>query len=1316
MKSVQNLPIKMNIEKSGDKAKNGLKSSLLLRDENGNNYTCDKATLSSESCAAKLHSDSTDQNTVTGHKGDPVLEDKSDFGSILLKQQCIEAFHLPSVPGKCNCKGGVLLGDKDTACKSSLTEQASVCPLNCELKGTDFLKGNVAMTKMQDQSIEQLMPYSQSESNCVLSHPASEQCTQSMVENRVHYHQSTLDVTNIVSGTVGTDQNDVHLGEMPVSSYEGDMRENLGAISSEKTPNFSFTVVASGSLDTSSDFELHYPASTDVKLDVENNTNFDREQLETETESEKQAAGCIDPHTQAELSPYIFAYEDQQVKFLQNSADCDETRNSTAQTCMDSPGNNMRVLPVENVEEQVSTQTSEPLTKEQSIPGSAAFQYKHNTPFVSEVLPCSVPKLKRTVKPELKSEATFLVFSPVAGESDSALVTSTPKERTRNASFLVPAVAELEDKSTKLRPNEMLVGEHNRRPSLKSSSGQTAGRTVGRSPIVSSITKSRKCEIISFPKPNFKNVKPKVMSRPVLHSRESEPLKQSLQSPRKSTTSSSSLVASPRQLSSSVKVLKKKIDLAKDMKVELPVNKPHKLHLKKHLFASQVVHATTHPRTASHRTSKTPVLKQNLEDTGKANATNSVCSLASAVLPTCGEDSKEMLNDEMDTSESLMQPYAQNIPPSGGEKEQNCSVEILEVPLLDVANETVVLHSAPVMPSVKGGNAQVKNTPKKGPVALPSASVSKVKMVPSMFPLRRGSENKNTCTMKAPSQKGTVLSSSSESSPREKCASVKHSPASRANSGKLLSKSKVPVKRSVLERTPSVSSLSSTQSERSLFSTTSTTVIIKNGEGPSKTACQNGTSGSVSLKAVPRPGFLSLKGTPKGAKARCASLNQCTPKSSGPLHSARKVSETRSSQLWGTLGKNEHQRLLASGSVDKGKQRSPKSSCIQTQNSTDVHSTATKTAELAQYKTECENQSGIILQLKKFLSSSNQKFEALTVVIQHLQSEREEALKQHKELSQELVNLRRELVTTSAACEKSERDRNELKVTYEGFLQKLNEQHSNDLAELEERLKQFYTTECKKLQSICIEEAEKYKAQLQEQVDNLNITHENLKLQLENSHSEKVEELKKKYKSSLSEFKNAHESEKQLLEDSFKEKRELLEKKIDELKCENVMLNEKLKLEERKQTAKEKASLKNSQIVYLEQELESLKAVLEIKNEKLHQQEIKLMKMEKLVENNIILMDKLKKIEQENEELKARMDKHMELSRQLSTEQAVLQESLEKESKVNKRLSMENEELLWKLHNGDLSSPRKLSPSSPSVPLQFPRNSANFSSPTVSPR
>ncbi|NXC57901.1 MTUS1 protein, partial [Aleadryas rufinucha] len=780
--------------------------------------------------------------------------------------------------------------------------------------------------------------------------------------------------------------------------------------------------------------------------------------------------------------------------------------------------------------------------------------------------------------------------------------------------------------------------------------------------------KGKKSEIVSFPKPNFKNVKPKVVSRPVLQPRDCTALKQSPQSRQLSSVSSPSRVGSPRQLSSSLKVQKKPVDLAKDTKVELPINKPHKLRVNKRLSTSQVVHATTHPRNASHKASKTPVLKQSLQDIDKASTTHSACSLVSAELPASGENSKEILNG---SSNSLMTPCAQNIDLTKGEKEQSGNIGVLvEATLVkDMANETFDMHSVPLMPSVKDGATQGKNIPKKDPITVRSVLTPKVKMVPSVSTLKRGCENKTISTIKTPSHKEAFLSSSSG----EKHASVKNSPASWTSFGKSVAKSKVPVKRSVLERTPSLSSVSSAQSEQSLFSTNSASAtVIRNGEWPSKPACQNGTLGSVSLKALPRPRLHSLRSTPK---------------------------------------------VVVVVLVDKGKQRSPKSSCIRTQASTDACSPGTKAAELAQYKTKCETQSGIILQLKKFLTSSNQKFEALTVVIQHLQSEREEALKQRKELSQELLNLRGELVTTSAACEKLERDRNELQVAYEGFLQKLNQQHHDDLAELEERLKQFYTAECEKLQSICIEEAEKYKAQLQEQVDNLNTTHESFKLELENRHSEKVEELKKEYESSFSgKYFSTHESERKSLEDSFKEKQELLEKKIDELKSENNSLSEKLKLEEQKQIAKEKANLKNPQIMYLEQELESLKAVLEIKNEKLHQQDIKLMKMEKLVENNTILMDKLKKVQQENEELKARMDKHMELSRQLSTEQAVLQESLEKESKVNKRLSMENEELLWKLHNGDLCSPRKLSPSSSSVPLQSPRNSGNFSSPAVSPR
>lgn len=72
--------------------------------------------------------------------------------------------------------------------------------------------------------------------------------------------------------------------------------------------------------------------------------------------------------------------------------------------------------------------------------------------------------------------------------------------------------------------------------------------------------------------------------------------------------------------------------------------------------------------------------------------------------------------------------------------------------------------------------------------------------------------------------------------------------------------------------------------------------------------------------------------------------------------------------------------------VENGRQKTPRSLCIQTQTSPDVLSSE-KTLELAQYKTKSEKQSRFILHLKQLVSCGNAKFEALTVVIQHLLSE-----------------------------------------------------------------------------------------------------------------------------------------------------------------------------------------------------------------------------------------------------------------------------------------------------------------------------------------
>ncbi|XP_071388858.1 microtubule-associated tumor suppressor 1 homolog A-like [Centroberyx affinis] len=372
-------------------------------------------------------------------------------------------------------------------------------------------------------------------------------------------------------------------------------------------------------------------------------------------------------------------------------------------------------------------------------------------------------------------------------------------------------------------------------------------------------------------------------------------------------------------------------------------------------------------------------------------------------------------------------------------------------------------------------------------------------------------------------------------------------------------------------------------------------------------------------------------------------------------------------------------------------------------------------AKQNQRKEQAEKKNQGINHLRRLLVQGNKRVEALATVIQHLFSEREEALKQKKQLSLELANLRDELVSSSQCCDRLQKEKEEVRVSLEEALKSLEEQHREELVQLENRLRSFYQTEWDKVHQTYQEEADKCRTLMEQQVEELRSRQEAERKNREASHSQKMESLKQQHETSVEELKMTQQTDLQNLEKTLKETEASLSEKIAELSSEKEALNEKLRAEEeRRRRILTDKNLKDSHTVYLEQELESLKVVLEIKNNQLHQKEKKLMEMDKLVESNVKLEECLTKVQQENEDYKARMDKHAALSKQLSSEQAMLQQTLQKESKVNKRLSMENEELLWKLHNGDLlASPRRLSPTSP---FPSPRNSASFPAAAASPR
>lgn len=475
-------------------------------------------------------------------------------------------------------------------------------------------------------------------------------------------------------------------------------------------------------------------------------------------------------------------------------------------------------------------------------------------------------------------------------------------------------------------------------------------------------------------------------------------------------------------------------------------------------------------------------------------------------------------------------------------------------------------------------------------------------------------------------------------------------------------------------------------------------------------------------------GGVAQKATPFKSVVLKARLISTSGKNTGPTLStvnkpAASTGKGASNSIIGPLLKTASAKLARStlvGSVDKNKSKAGSHQQRPQQQASQQKQSNRPQDAVPASLTEVDRINQNVQQLKGLLRASNCRFESLSIVLQQTLTGRDEATQQCRELSQELVNLREELVSSVHSSERLEKENEELHVALEDALHKLQEQHRNDLVELEQRLQAYYQAERDKVHCAYQKEADKSKTVMQQQIEELKANHEAMKLDLEKSHEEQLQCVKQQYEMSLEELRKVHNQELEALDKTLKDAEASLSSQIEELTLENSALNERLTAEERKRKELAENSQKDPHTLYLEQELQSLKVVLDIKNTQVHQQEKKLMEIDKLTEKNVKLDESLTKVQQENEDLKARMEKHAALSRQLSTEQAMLQESLHKESKVNKRLSMENEELLWKLHNGDLSSPRKVSPTSTSPSHSFnfqsPRSSGCFSSPPLSPR
>ncbi|KAM6907522.1 microtubule-associated tumor suppressor candidate 2 [Xenentodon cancila] len=338
----------------------------------------------------------------------------------------------------------------------------------------------------------------------------------------------------------------------------------------------------------------------------------------------------------------------------------------------------------------------------------------------------------------------------------------------------------------------------------------------------------------------------------------------------------------------------------------------------------------------------------------------------------------------------------------------------------------------------------------------------------------------------------------------------------------------------------------------------------------------------------------------------------------------------------------------------------------------------------------CDQQERQLMALRDALKKTTLGLEAFIITAQHYCLKNETTEESLRALSLEMQMLREELASHSMRCERLQRDKAALEVVFERELQELQLQQEAELASVEEGLRKCHTAETEHLKVEHRSEMEELRTHQQEQMEEMSVNHQAAIQELRDMHNITMATLHEEHARTMRDLRKAHEQQKILLEEDFDKLRLSLQDQVDTLTFQNQSLKDKAKRFEEalRRSTDEQIIDALAPYQHIEQDLKSLKEIVEMKNQQIHQQEKKISDLEKVqAQKNVFLEEKVQILQQQNEDLKARIEMNLVLSRQLSEENANLQESVEKESTEKKRLSRNNEELLWRLQTSPLMSP-----------------------------
>ncbi|XP_031428069.2 microtubule-associated tumor suppressor candidate 2 homolog isoform X2 [Clupea harengus] len=353
--------------------------------------------------------------------------------------------------------------------------------------------------------------------------------------------------------------------------------------------------------------------------------------------------------------------------------------------------------------------------------------------------------------------------------------------------------------------------------------------------------------------------------------------------------------------------------------------------------------------------------------------------------------------------------------------------------------------------------------------------------------------------------------------------------------------------------------------------------------------------------------------------------------------------------------------------------------------------------EVHDLQERCEEQARQLELMRAELKKTTLGLEAFAICTQHLCLQSQSATEKEKELSLELDRIKDKVAWNKEQLEHIQREKAELELNFHQEVRELQGKQGAELTALEMEMRSRHSAELEHLRAEHQSEVEELRTQQLEQIDEMAVNHASAMEELRTMQDFTMATVQEEHTRTMRDLRKAHEQHKSKLEEDFQHFRFSLQDQVDTLTFQNQTLKDKAK---RFEEALRRSS--DEQIVdalapyqHIEEDLKSLKDVLEMKNQQIHDQEKKISELEKMAHKNVVLEERVQVLQQQNEDLKARINNNLSISRHLSEENATLQVSVEKESNEKKRLSRNNEELLWRLQMGELS-PRMSPCASPS--------------------